>query len=197
MPKQKLNPVAERAPIPALVRLAERAQRLTAESEALEKRAKEVAAEARAIEENEIPDFMDELGLSEFALEDGTKVQLKDIVSAGIPKDSRAEAYEWLREHGHGGLIKTTITVFIPREEQEKVAELIEALEPFGLSPEVGEDVHGQTLGAWVREWLDKDAARDDEAEDEPRTPLPMELLGVYMARRAIFKLPKKGKKAT
>lgn len=70
------------------------------------KRAKEVV---RRMEEETIPCAMQEMGVDEIKLTDGTKVTIKDDVYVAIPKANQEQAYEWLNSKGHGGMIKIDV----------------------------------------------------------------------------------------
>lgn len=142
---------------------------------------KRVGDALRQVSEVDLPQAMTEVGLSEFKLVDGSAVAIETKTSASIPKARAAEAYAWLREHGHGDLIKRAVTVNFGRGEDELAAELLSFLsEELGEQPvKDAETVHAQTLGAFVRERL---AEGDD---------LPGDLLGVFTLRRAVITRPK------
>jgi hypothetical protein len=173
------------------VRLAQRARELRAQMEALELQAKALGEQARQLEESEIPDAMDEAGITSLTLDDGTVLSVKPVVAASIPAKYRPDALRWLTDHGHAGLIKTEVSITVPRKDRGLVPALLEQLRPLGYSVEATEGVHAQTLAAWVREYLEQDAERTQSGQ-EALPNLPMEWLGVFIGRRATFKAPKK-----
>ena len=172
------------------VRLAHKARELRQQAADLEQLAKALGEQARIIEENELPDAMDEIGVASLTLEDGTVLRIKSVVAGSIPSKYKEQALAWLVAQGHGELIKTDITLTVPRKDREKVPELLQQLQPLGYTLEVGEGVHAQTLAAWVREYLDTDAERTKAGL--PALPvLPLDLLGIFIGRKAEFKAPK------
>lgn len=94
----------------------------------LDAQLKEKMARINDITLKEIPEMFSDIGLSSFTLEDGRKVKVAPQVSASITKANKEQAFEWLREKGHGDLIKEVVTI----------------------------SVHPQTLKAFVREQLGK-----------------------------------------
>ena len=62
----------------------------------------------RDIEENRIPEIMDDLELETFTAH-GLKVAVTEIVRCSIPKAKESGAFKWLRENGHAALIKRKI----------------------------------------------------------------------------------------
>ncbi len=67
---------------------------------------KQLASEERELSQVKLPEYMKELGLTEFTLTDGSKVMIQHKVKASITKARQQEAFKWLRENGHGALIK-------------------------------------------------------------------------------------------
>ena len=57
-----------------------------------------------------IPARMSELGLESLTLKDGSAVKVKQLVQASIPVKHRETAFQWLRDRGHGDLIKNQIS---------------------------------------------------------------------------------------
>ncbi len=84
---------------------------------------------ARKLVEDKIPTQMQALQLNSLTLDSGVKLSLKTEYFANISNENKENAYQWLRENGYGGLIK----------EVHK------------------EDIHGQTLKAFVKESYEKD----------------------------------------
>jgi|SRR5882672_11072145 len=84
---------------------------------------------ARKFSEDKIPMLMQALQLNSLELDSGVKLSLKTEYFANISEANKENAYRWLRENGYGGLIK----------EVHK------------------EDIHGQTLKAFVKESYEKD----------------------------------------
>lgn len=163
-----------------LMGLGEQLQTAMRNVEQIELELKEAKRIVNEYQSKTIPDAMIEIGCTMFALTDGTKIELKEVVSAGIPKDSQDEAYEWLREHGAGDLIKTEVTIKFGRGDEEAAREFFDSVED--KNPEMSVGVHSQTLSAWAREQLSKGVQ------------LPMDLLGIWTGNIAKVVLPRKKK---
>lgn len=126
-------------------------ERATALAEEKLKQAKE---QERVIREETLPGMMQEIGMKEFVLETGEKVKLSQEVYAAIPADKKYEAFEWLDTNGFGGLIKTDVVVAFTRGELEKAQEFYSELIEKGVSPSLTQNVHAQTLKAFLKEQL-------------------------------------------
>lgn len=133
---------------------------------------------------NKIPELMAELKLLDFTLENGFKIAVEDFVAGSIPKDEakRKAALEELIVEGGQELIKTTITLNFSKSQHNEALDLAEQLRAAGHEPEVKEDVHAQSLLAFVRERL--------RNGDEVKT----ELLGVFKGRTTKVVAPKEPK---
>lgn len=91
-----------------------------------------LSAEERQLSQHDLPEKMKEIGVMDFTMEDGSRLAIKHKVKASLSKARREEGFAWLREHGHGALIK-------PKT--------------------VEEHIHHQTLTAFIKEQLDMGTA--------------------------------------
>jgi len=57
----------------------------------------------------EIPNLMDDEGIEKVSVEGVGTLYLTSDVYASIPAPSRDGAFEWLRDHGYGDLVKETV----------------------------------------------------------------------------------------
>ena len=136
---------------------------------------KKFKQEILEMETRTIPDIMMELGVAEFTNTDGVKVTIKPFVSASIPKNRMEEAHTWLKDNGHGDLIKHLVSVDVGKQCDDASRALM-ALSKLGLDPTDKENVHSQTLKAFVREQV------------EAGEPIPLELFGAYFGQKATIK---------
>lgn len=143
------------------------------EHEALLKSYKE---QYRKLTEETIPEAMTELNMKKFEMEDGSLVSIKPFYSASISEARRAEAYEWLREHGYDDIIKNTVSVRFGRGEDELCSRLLGLLGTNGYPADQAEKIEPMTLKAWVKEMVE----RGNE--------FPTELFGAYVGRKAVIK---------
>lgn len=141
--------------------------------ETLEERLKAAKERLRHVEEVELVEALDLAGMEEFKTKDGVKIGVKRIVAGSIPSKTADEAFKWLRENGHGGLIKREVSVSFGKGEDQTADETLELLRRYRLEPKDKTTVHAQTLGAWAREMI-------DEGET-----IPLDILGIYVGRRA------------
>ena len=156
--------------------LAKRAKTLEKELEELEAVMKERKDSLRKLLEETIPAALQELGMKAFKMGDGSSIEVKPFYSASIPEARRAEAYEWLREHGFDDIIKNTVSVRFGRGEDELCETLINLLREQSYPAEQTEKIEPQTLKAWVREMT------------EQGNEFPTELFGAYIGQKATIK---------
>ena len=118
-----------------------------------EQEIKELKATQNKIEMDLMPALMDELGISEFLLQDGTKIKLTEITTGRLTDDTRQSALAWLRDNGHAAIIKNQIVTQLPVGADDKVGAIIDFYFQLGIDTvEHKEDVHYQTLQAFLRE---------------------------------------------
>lgn len=140
-----------------------------------EAQTKTLKKELREIVEKTLPDAMDELGLSGFALAGGGKVTVAPFNSVSITEARKEEAHTWLENNGHEDLIKHEITAKLGRN-PEMTKLVAEFLVGQGVSFNDKEGVHNGTLKVWVREQV------------EAGTPIPLELFGAYFGQKSTIK---------
>lgn len=147
-----------------LARLQVAAESDVAQAEEWLKMAKEAL---RVINENALPELMDQMGMETFTTKDGIKVDVKETIRASIPKAKAPEAMGWLRANGHNHMIKRQISVIANSDKQgEEIVQLVKGYEFTDNAT-----VHPMTLGAFVREQMEAGA------------DLPLDLLGVFRQR--------------
>lgn len=115
---------------------------------------KDAKERARVLREETIPSAMQELGLEELKLDTGQKLSVKQDVYASIPSDKKEEAYQWLDTNGFGGLIKVEVKTDYPKGEAQAALQLFAELQERGLNAQYGQNVHAQTLKAFLREQI-------------------------------------------
>ena len=115
----------------------------------------------RVVSEETLPGVMDELELKTFTTRDGLKIEIKEQIFGQITAANKAAAYAWLREHGHGSIIKPKIEV-APQDEAER-KELLEQLQNVSMNFRDRSSVNYQTLGKWLREMLEEGLSLPEE----------------------------------
>ena len=129
----------------------------------------------------DIPGVLDEVGMKDFTLTDGTNVKIVHKIKASIAKINMPEAVEWLKDNGLGDIVKETVSVLMNKIPQETKDKMLEAITELGLQSELAVKVNANTLSATVRE------------QKEEGIEIPEDLLGVYEWDEA--KLTRKEKK--
>ena len=127
-------------------------QKLEDEIKVEEEKLKKKKEIADKISEQVIPEIMESMKLKTMKLHDGSAIEVKEIYSATIPLDKREGAYNWLREHGLGDLIKNEITVSFGRGEDNKASEYANLAKGNGFEPTQKLKVEPMTLKALFRE---------------------------------------------
>lgn len=156
--------------------LAKRAKSLEKEIEEHEATLKGAKERYRKLTEETIPEALAEMGMSSFKMEDGSSIDIKPFYSASISEARRAEAFQWLRDHGFDDIIKNTVSVRFGRGEDELAARAINLLRAQGFPVEQTEKIEPQTLKAWVKERVEKGQ------------PVDSELFGVFIGQKAVIK---------
>jgi hypothetical protein len=123
-----------------------------------------------------LPAALGEYGLSELTMADGSKLSVQTVVSASISKERQPDAHDWLRDHGHGDLIKNTVSVTFGRGQDETAKDIVRVLQSNGLDPEQKEAVHPSTLKAFVKEQIEKGSE------------IPSETFGIYIGQKTVIK---------
>ena len=131
--------------------------------------------EKQRIAFEQIPMLMDEMGIERIDV-DGAIVKLKSFVSASIPADRKQEAFNWLREHGHEGIIKNEIVVSFGKGEDNVAGDVMYQLEEKGFHPEQKTHIHSMTLKGFIREQVEKGNNID------------LDLFGAFVGRTAEVK---------
>ena len=140
---------------------------------------KETKAALHKITDEQLPEALEEMGIQKFTLTDGSEISVKPIYSASIPKDRREEAFQWLRDHEFGDLVKNNVTVTFGRGEDADAKEFMNLCGSQGYAPDQLEKVEPMTLKAWLRERV--------EAGDA----VPLDLFGAFISQRATIKRSK------
>lgn len=110
------------------------------------------------------------------------KPYYKASIAADWPEEKQAAAYNWLDGQGHGDLIKTIITIELPRGERETAKKVITALRELGVPFTEKMGVPWNTLTAWLKE-------RIEVHKESP----PLDLLGATAGKVVNLKERKSG----
>lgn len=149
--------------------------------ESLEEEIKTLKDEKGVLETVRIPDIMDSLKLSEFKLQDGSKITSGPFVQASLPKDENDKnfALAWIRSNGHEDLIKREVSVPFDRGMDEVADKLVQFAKELGMSPEDKAAIHHMTYTAFIKNLIEQGVSA------------PFERMGAFIGRKAKVTPPK------
>jgi len=167
---QYYQPSTSDSTLAQLSKLAEEQAGVQAKVAYLEAQLAAARDELKDLAERQVPELMDEVGISEFKTSSGLKIKIAETIRASISKVNAARAFAWLKEHGHAALIKSEVSVAFGKGCESDAEALAKQLSQ-NFEVEMNTSVHPQTLAAWVRERL-------GEGEE-----VPLDLFGVHRQR--------------
>lgn len=141
-----------------------------------EENIKNLRSEERLLSENEIPNLMQQAGISSLKLIDGSSVSFKPEYYAKIPVSKTDEAFDWLSSNGYGDLIKNQVSLTFGKSEDNVANSVVEDLKNKGHNVSQKKKVEPMTLKAFVREQI------------QNGQNLPMDLFGVYVSNKTTIK---------
>ena len=120
--------------------------------EELEETIKEFKRERAIVSEETIPQQMQELGISDTTMADGSKITIKEGFHCRIPKDKIEEAHAYLRQEDLGDIIKNQVITSFGTGEDNMAGDLAGHIQDaYGITPDVKESVHPSTLKATLK----------------------------------------------
>jgi len=128
------------------------------------------------LSDNVIPNLMREAGISKMELTDGSVVNVKPYYQAHINESFKERAHNWLRENGHGDLIKNNVTLEFGKGQDDLAQSVIQDAQEKGYNVKQKQGVHASTLKAFVREQI------------QDGKQVPNDMFGVYVANRVTIK---------
>lgn len=103
-----------------------------------------------------VPNMMAELEIESFTLDNGYKVSIKDTYFASIPEANLYACFEWLRQSGLDGIIKTVVAANFGKGEDQEAQKVLDLLTEAGVVADVKSTIHPQTLKSFVKERITK-----------------------------------------
>lgn len=157
-----------------LGKLAQRQLELEDELERLQQRAKELQEKHRVVSEVDLPALLDETGLSQVRLADGTRVVIREDLRVSTTGKNRDVINRWLEGRGLDDVIKDEVTAAFGKGDAAGAKSAMALLTELGaVAVDHKRYVNPQTFSALLRELR-------DGGED-----VPYEELGVFVQRRA------------
>lgn len=112
------------------------------------------------VRQQQIPDLMQEFGLSTVSTSDGVKIKIEKGVS--VTTKSTEKLHKYMRDNGAGDLIKNQVMVTVANEEERK--EVIGKLDETMCEYKNKEGVHSATLKKYVKDLLEEGKQLPPEA---------------------------------
>ena len=135
-----------------LSKLIQKQINLDSEIENMEETIKELKRERDLLSSETIPTKMQELGINETTMKDGSKVTVKEGFHCRIPKAREDEALQYLKQEGLGDIIKNQVSTSFGTGEDNMAGDLAGYIEQnFGITPDVKKSVHPSTLKATLK----------------------------------------------
>ena len=120
--------------------------------EELEETIKEFKKERAIVSEETIPQQMQELGISDTTMADGSKITIKEGFHCRIPKAREDEALEYLRNNDLGDIIKNQVATSFGTGEDNMAGDLAGYIQQnYGITPDEKKSVHPSTLKATLK----------------------------------------------
>lgn len=188
-----LDDVAPASDLGALMQIGIAMQELEKAIASTEESLKMQKQELQQLSENILPDMMQELKVKNFTLEDGSKVEVHDILSASVPSQTaidrckteedkmamiarQQDCLNWLRDNNLGSVIKSNVEVRFGKDDDEQCNKFIESLVDQGMFFKRSIGVHPQTLTKVISE------------KKSSGVNVPDEIFRVYTGRKATIK---------
>lgn len=134
-----------------IVAVAERQVRLEEEIKKQEEELKNTKAELHRVRTQVLPNMIQSAGLSAVPLESGLIIRPEPFYSCTIQKDRAAGALQWLRDNGHGDIIKNQVVLSFGSGRDEEAEKWVERAKKKEVPYDQKESVHPQTLTKFLK----------------------------------------------
>lgn len=135
--------------------------------------------EYRRISTDVLPAAMLEVGgvgIRKFTLGNGYQIEIEDEMRAALRADQKEPAFDWLKEHGLGDIIKDDVEVMFGRGDELKVKNLLAYCVEQGYIAKENKNVNAATLKATIKEQMKKGVL------------FPTELFVIHEEHKAVIK---------
>ena len=148
----------------------------------LEQKLKDEKKALLKMTDEDLPSMLSEVGMLGFTMLDGSEVKIKQTYGGSILVKNRQKAFEWLRNNGHGDIIKNKITCKFGQGEDDEANHFKGMAQDQGYVTEQKEEVHQMTLRSWIQDLV-------EAGED-----FPMDLFGAFIGQKAVIEEKKRSK---
>jgi len=153
MSQQNNLPFVKEKGLAAVTNLAQEMTQLDTIIKELEETLKAKRDRFNYISSVELPDLMAELQLRDFRLFSGERIKVLPVLKVSVTKDQMNEVDDWLKDHGHDGMVKTKFEIPVPSSNNEAIIEtLTNLIRNLGVEYNLNKSINWQTLNKWGRE---------------------------------------------
>ncbi len=167
------------AQVKSIADLADEAKLLEGQIGAVEESLKLMGERYRLLTEVTLPEAMDAANMKTFTTKSGAVVEVGPFLQVSLAGDKLGKACTWLKATGNDGIITRDVVVSFKKGDMDAAEQVLVQLKEQGFEPVDRQAVNTATFKALLRELLAKG------------TPVPLEELGAYAARRATIKQAK------
>ena len=124
----------------------------------------------------ELPDAMNSVDMKEFRLTNGYKIRIEEVYNVRLPKERVDMADTWLDEHGHGGMIKRSLQIELPKTlERAEIEWLKQKIKELEFDSQEVKNVHWATLQSWANEMREGGEA------------IPEDIFAIYRGNKTVI----------
>lgn len=145
----------------------------------------------RHITEKDMPRCLQELGMKNFTLKDGTTYQIKEFINGSLDKaPDREKAIKWCEDNGLSELFTVDVNTKFSRGGHNEALALKADLEQKGFEVDFKEGIHHSTFSAQLRRMHDE--YRENQEQGIYSEAIPFAELGAYCGVKAEIKKSRK-----
>lgn len=176
--QEKTDPEQTQIKIKEVGELCEAAEKQQDKVNELSQQLKNEEAKLKELLEVKIPETLEAAGMKELKLTSGKKITIIDELAFNIPEAKRPACMDWLRKNNYDSIIKNTVSAQFAKGEDKVAIEWYRKLLAAGLNASHKEDVHWQTMKAFLKE----------QSRNNTMSTADKELFGVYEYKIAKIK---------
>lgn len=176
--QEKVDPEQTQIKIKEVGELCEAAEKQQDKVNELAQQLKNEEAKLKELLEVKIPETLEAAGLRELKLTSGKKIVIMDELAFNISEAKRPACMDWLRKNNYDSIIKNIVSAQFAKGEDKAAIEWYRKLLAAGLNATHKEDVHWQTMKAFLKE----------QSRNNTMSTSDKELFGVYEYKLAKIK---------
>lgn len=176
--QEKQDPEFQKIKLAEVGELCEAAEKQQILVQELSQKLKDEEAKLRELLEIKIPETLESVGLKELKLTSGKKISIVDELAFNISEKNKPSCMKWLRDNNFDSIIKNVVSAQFAKGEDSKALQVYRELLTKGFNATHKEDVHWQTMKAFLKE----------QCRNNTLSTSDKELFGVYEFKLAKIK---------